>query len=250
MRVHLWLEPQGKRIRQVLITGDFFSRPDRFVLDLEAALKGVKADKQAVAEAASTFFGQTDGEIVGIGSDRVIEALCAPLVRMDLLEIGLTADEANEIFLVNLRPDEIRAEKPAWLLLPYCSKKVDCDYRKIADCIRCGECEFDEMYGLAETRGLVPYSIQSFEHLMEILNNLAREDRGRFFVGSCCDAFFAKHQREMEASGARGVLINLDSTTCYDLGKGMEAYVGNFENKTDLNRALIRKVVDTLHDAG
>jgi lipoate-protein ligase A len=37
------------------------------------------------------------------------------------------------------------------------------------------------------------------------------------------------------------VLVNLDSTTCYDLGKGMEAYAGRFDQQTSLNLALVAK---------
>jgi lipoate-protein ligase A len=66
--------------------------------------------------------------------------------------------------------------------------------------------------------------------------------RGGVFIGSCCEAFYCKHQKEMETSGAKGVLVNLDSTTCYDLGKGMDAYRGRFDNQTEMNQALIEKV--------
>ena len=81
--------------------------------------------------------------------------------------------------------------------------------------------------------------MQSFEHLMESLHEAAR--LGACFVGSCCEAFYCKHQREMEASGARGVLINLDSTTCYDLGKGMAAYAGHYDNQTEMNLEHMEK---------
>ena len=36
--------------------------------------------------------------------------------------------------------------------------------------------------------------------------------------------------------------MNLDSTTCYDLGKGMEAYAGRFDHQTTMNAPLIEKV--------
>ena len=102
------------------------------------------------------------------------------------------------------------------------------------------------MYALAESCGLEVYSIQSFEHLAEVLYDIGH-DHGRPFVGSCCEAFYAKHQLEMEASGARGVLINLNSTTCYDLGKGMEAYHGQYDHQTFMNTPLIMKMIRLLH---
>ena len=48
---------------------------------------------------------------------------------------------------------------------------------------------------------------------------------------------------------AAGILINLDSTTCYDLGKGSMAYKGRFDNKTFLNMELIEKTLRRLHES-
>jgi lipoate-protein ligase A len=246
LRVHFWLEPGQRVIRQALVTGDFFCRPSRFVLDLEAALKGVKADDSALARAVAEFFRTHDGEFLGFGPAEITEALTKVVRRMDLAKVGLDPAEANELFLINISPSELHQNPPTWLLLPYCSKKVDCGFRNIPDCGRCGECQFDEMYALAEEHGLEVYSIQSFEHLAEVLNDIGH-DHGRPFVGSCCEAFYAKHQLEMEASGARGVLVNLNSTTCYDLGKGMEAYHGQYDHQTFMNGPLIMKVIRMLH---
>jgi lipoate-protein ligase A len=75
---------------------------------------------------------------------------------------------------------------------------------------------------------------------MEVMAGVKAQ--GGTFVGSCCEAFYTKHQRELEQSGAAGVLVNLDSTTCYDLGKGMEAYAGRFDHQTTMNAHLIEKV--------
>ncbi|MFH1136195.1 MAG: DUF116 domain-containing protein [Pseudomonadota bacterium] len=240
-RTHLWLDARVRRIRQALITGDFFCRPARLVLDLEAALKGERFVAETVRETVRNFLSAADGEFPGVKPEEVVAAVAAAVERKDLEKLGLKAEEVNEIFIVNLRPGENGGLKPRFLLLPYCSKKVDCDWRKIPDCGRCGECDFDRMYDFGEERDLEVYSIQSFEHLMEVLSSI--RDREGLFVGSCCEAFYSKHQKEIEASGARGLLVNLDSTTCYDLGKGMEAYVGDFENKTEMNRDLIEKVV-------
>ena len=62
---HVRLEgPRAARIREVLITGDFFVTPPRLVYDLEAALRGV-----AVGEAGPTvdaFFAQTKPDLLTI----------------------------------------------------------------------------------------------------------------------------------------------------------------------------------------
>ncbi|CAO0820865.1 hypothetical protein DFAR_1990004 [Desulfarculales bacterium] len=66
--------------------------------------------------------------------------------------------------------------------------------------------------------------------------------QGGTFVGSCCEAFYSKHQRALVQRGASGMLVNLDSTTCYDLGKGMEAYAGRFDHQTSMNAQLSEKM--------
>jgi lipoate-protein ligase A len=89
-------------------------------------------------------------------------------------------------------------------------------------------------------------TVQNFEHLMEVLRTTCAREDG-MYVGSCCEAFYAKHQTEMEQAPARGVLVNLDSATCYDLGKASLAYKGNFDNKTYLNLGLIAKTLRHLN---
>jgi len=53
----------------------------------------------------------------------------------------------------------------------------------------------------------------------------------------------------MEAVPVPGVLVNLDSTTCYDLGKGTDAYKGKFDNKTFLNIELLEKTIRLINDS-
>jgi hypothetical protein len=39
------------------------------------------------------------------------------------------------------------------------------------------------------------------------------------------------------------VLINVDNTTCYDLGKYEQAYSGKFEGFTGLKLPVIKKII-------
>ena len=39
------------------------------------------------------------------------------------------------------------------------------------------------------------------------------------FVGCCCQPFFAKHAEDFERAGIPGILLDIDNTTCYDLGQ-------------------------------
>jgi len=239
LRVVLWLDARGLRVQKALISGDFFAQPQRLVFDLEAALMGQKAKPEALHAVVMDFLSGAQGELLGISPQEVAGAVAHAAARRELSR-SFSEEEAAELFLVGLEPREMGGIQADWLLLPYCSKPLDCEYRFVADCAQCGECQFQPLYGLARELGLRPVSIQSFEHLMENLRIIARQ--GGVFLGSCCEAFYCKHQREMEASGARGVLVNLDSTTCYDLGKGMDAYRGRFDNQTEMNQGLIEKV--------
>ncbi len=248
LRFHLWLDTAGRRVQKALVTGDFFSQPQRLIFDLEAWLMGKKAEPRVLEQAVLEFFRRNQGELLGIGPETVARAAARAAARR-VLARHFTEQEAAELFFVSLDPAELgQPDLARWMLLPYCSKPVDCSLRKVPDCARCGECQFDPLYQLAEELGMIPVSIQSFEHLMVVLRDLSR--RGEGFMGSCCEAFYCKHQREMEECGARGVLINLDSTTCYDLGKGMEAYVGNFDHQTFMNTELITKVARLLAGDG
>jgi lipoate-protein ligase A len=160
--------------------------------------------------------------------------------------------EAAELYLTGLEPGQVGGQvgslAAGWLLLPYCAKPLGCQWRERAGCGLCGGCDLHGLHELAGELGLTPVTIQSFEHLMEILQRVAAS--GRSYVGSCCEAFYCKHQREMEQSGARGVLVNLDSTTCYDLGKGMEAYAGRYDQQTSLNLALMAKTARVMSTGG
>jgi lipoate---protein ligase len=247
LRVHLWLAPGGKRVRQALISGDFFAVPGRIVNDLEAALVGASVQRNALRDCVTSFFQKCDGEIAGISADKVADAVAAAGERRLLVNENLSGSEVNELFLLNLSPKEIYRHRPKWLLLPYCSKNLDCDFRRIPGCEECGRCDIGDCFGLARSLNVEPITIQSFEHLMETLRQKCAGNDG-IFVGSCCEAFYAKHQREMEEVNARGILVNLDSTTCYDLGKGSRAYQGLFDNKTSLNLELISKTLRQLHD--
>jgi lipoate-protein ligase A len=129
------------------------------------------------------------------------------------------------------------------LLLPYCAKLPECEYRYQEGCIQCGRCGIGDAFRLAEEHGFTPISIQSYEHLEETLERL-KQDGHRAFVGSCCEPFYAKHRDDFERIGLPGILVDVDSSTCYDLGREQDAYAGRFDNQTNLKLDLIERVVD------
>jgi len=132
------------------------------------------------------------------------------------------------------------------ILLPYCSKLVECEFRHKNECTKCNLCTIGDAYELAEKNKMDSITILSFENLMETLQDLKKKGV-KAFVGSCCEAFYVKHLEDFEEAGLPGVLIDIDSTTCYDLDKVKEAKLGNFEGQTHLNMELINKVVEILN---
>ncbi|GAG40531.1 unnamed protein product, partial [marine sediment metagenome] len=86
-------------------------------------------------------------------------------------------------------------------------------------------------------------TITSFEDLMVTLEEFKSQGVSSY-VGCCCEAFYTKHVSDFEKSGVSAILIDIDDTTCYDLGKEEEAYLGNFESQTSVNTDLLQKVLD------
>ncbi|HEU4350723.1 MAG TPA: alpha/beta fold hydrolase [Burkholderiales bacterium] len=87
LRADLRLEGPGRgRIREALITGDFFLSPARAVLDLEAALRGTAAaDAGAAVEA---FFAHTPCELVGLSPLDFREVVEGALAQITLTAAG------------------------------------------------------------------------------------------------------------------------------------------------------------------
>lgn len=71
--------PASNRIREVLITGDFFVTPPRVIFDLEASLRGVERD--GIGAAVDAFFAQTKVDALTLAPedirDVLVEALAA-----------------------------------------------------------------------------------------------------------------------------------------------------------------------------
>ncbi|MCX7855197.1 MAG: DUF116 domain-containing protein [Anaerolineae bacterium] len=228
------------RIREALITGDFFAYPRRAILDLEACLKGTPAEIEAVRPIIEEFFEDGKVRIPGVTPADFVRTIQEALDKTTYTQHGITPEEANYVFCVVKPLAEIRRSQA--LLLPYCAKLPDCSYRYQEGCARCGACCIGEAYELADRYGLTPISIQNYEHLEETLERLKREG-AEAFVGSCCEAFYAKHRDDFERIGLPGILVDVDSSTCYDLGKEKEAYAGEFQNQTYLKMGLLEKIL-------
>ena len=78
--------PTSNRIREVLITGDFFVTPPRVILDLEASLRG--ADRDGVGQAVDAFFEKTQVDALTLATEDIrnvlVEAVLGGPIRQSL----------------------------------------------------------------------------------------------------------------------------------------------------------------------
>ncbi|MCK4952961.1 DUF116 domain-containing protein [Candidatus Bathyarchaeota archaeon] len=243
IRISLALDRELDVIKSALITGDFFVFPSRTILDLEAKLKGASYNENEIRSIVYDFFETRKILIPGVTPDDLVKLISKAIKKMEYESLGISLEEANHIYAVNGNPMSILDNSWEFLLLPYCAKLLACEYRKKDGCINCGKCSMGFAYEMAEKAGLVPLTIQNFEHLIATLKGF-REDGVKGYIGCCCEGFYIKHQDDFEAIQVPGILIDIDDKTCYDLGKEKEAYNGSFENQTILKIDLLSKILD------
>lgn len=247
VRASLKLDVKRKRIKSALITGDFFAFPKRTIFDLEARLKDSSADTNVVRNAVVQFFRDSRPQIPGLSPHEFADAIVKALGKVEFSEYGLSLRDANSITTVCSTFDEIIRRRISFLLLPYCSKKPECELRYEKECTECGKCTVGEGYTLAGQCGMEAVTIVSFEDLVETLEGL-KKGGAEAFVGCCCEPFYVKHAEDFERIGLPGILIDIDDSTCYDLGKERDAYLGRFESQTRLRLDLLGKVLSLLGD--
>jgi len=245
IRISVAIDSKTRVINQILITGDFFAYPKRAIFDLESLLKNSKVSPSSMEMIIRSFFSDKKTRIPGINEDHFIQALDEAIQKMDLLPQGFDEEETHHLFPV-LKPfKELR--KPEVLLLPYCAKEIECLYRNLQGCEECGRCSVGDAAKMARSFEMDPITIQNYEELESTLSNL-KHSGVRGFIGSCCEPFYGKHRPDFERIGLPGILIDVERSTCYDLGQEKEAFKGRFENQTHLNLSLLKKVLEYSHD--
>jgi len=99
---------------------------------------------------------------------------------------------------------------------------------------------------MARSFGMEPITIQNYEDLESVLCRLKRSGVGGF-VGSCCEPFYGKHRPDFERIGIPGILVDVERSTCYDLGQERKAFKGQFENQTHLDLPLLQRILEFSH---
>ena len=244
IRISMAVDSRVRVINQILITGDFFAYPKRTIFDLESLLKNSRATPSQIGEIIRSFFSKENPKIPGINEGHFIKAVEEALQKLDLLPQGFSEEETHHLFPVSKPFKEVR--KPDVLLLPYCAKEVGCAYRHLQGCEECGRCSVGDAAQMARSFGMDSITIQNYEELESTLLNL-KHSGVKEFVGSCCEPFYGKHRPDFERIGLPGILIDVERSTCYDLGQEKEALTGGFENQTHLNLSLLQKVLEYCH---
>ena len=121
---------------------------------------GSSVNRRALTERVISFFDSCDGQISGVDPKQVAEVVAEAADRLKLLNLNFSLPEVNELFFVNLSPYDLNRIMAKWLLLPYCSKNLECDFREIEGCSECGSCEIGYFYTLAQKFNLEPLTIQ------------------------------------------------------------------------------------------
>ncbi len=244
LRIHSLVDVDRSILRQVLITGDFFIDPRRAVADLEAWLRDTPFPK--VRERVLAFFEDHEVDVVGLGAEDFWQAIRLSLEKVRYTELGLGSVDANALYPVNI-PDgktvEQVASEATVLLLPYCAKLPDCQFRFTQGCDECGLCTMGDAYRMARAKGLAAVSIIKYEHLKETLRRMGEQGVSSY-IGLCCEAFFVKRNEAFHEAGIPGVLMDIDGKTCYQLGEEGKAYAGTFEAQADLKVPLLERFMD------
>lgn len=245
IRVSAALDVPGNYIISSFITGDFQVFPQRAIMDLEARLKGASTDAKTIRRIVSDFFSETGTRVFGIEPDDFIDLILEAVKKTAFVKFGVSLEESNYLMTVNFMPDELDKQTFDYVLLPYCAKLVDCEYRWIEGCSICGLCSTSDIYEQVKGLGVPVKTIQNFEHLMDTIQEF-KEKGARGYIGSCCEAFKSKHHDDFVETGVPMLLIDVDDSTCYDLGKEHDAYAGSFEGQTVLKTELLMRIIQTM----
>ncbi|MEW6376795.1 MAG: DUF116 domain-containing protein [Thermodesulfobacteriota bacterium] len=244
IRISIAIDTKTRVINQILITGDFFAYPKRTIFDLESLLKNSKAFPSNIKGIIRSFFADKKPQIPGIKEGHLIQTIEEAIQKMDLLPHGFNEEETHHLYPV-LKPfGSIR--KPEVLLLPYCAKETECEYRYQKGCEECGRCSVGDAIRMARDFRMDPITIQNYEDLESTLLKIKRSGANGF-IGSCCEPFYGKHRPDFERIGLPGILVEVERSTCYDLGQEKEAFKGQFENQTHLNLSLLQRVLEYSH---
>jgi lipoate-protein ligase A len=242
VRVTLVVNLPQRRIKEIYITGDFLSFPPRALYDMEARLRGAALDREPIHKIIKEFFAEGRITVPGMGCREFLKPLDLALEKIGIAEFGIPLEYCNQISVTNGSFASIIRKNPSVLLLPYCSKLTSCELRYKKGCTLCGECSVGSAWAMGRDNGMKTLCVTGFEDLWQELVEMKKAGAPAF-IGCCCQPFFVKHVDDFERAGMPGILLDINSATCYDLDEAKEAYAGRFERQTHLNLDLLDAIL-------
>ena len=247
LRIHAAVDVKRSWLRQVLITGDFFINPRRAIMDLEAELMNTPFPQ--VRPVIMRFFEKHKVDLVGLTPGDFCDAVKLALEQTTYSGIGIAEADSSSVYPVNVPEgksiEQVMSDATV-MLLPYCAKLPDCDYRFKQGCDECGLCSMGDAYRMARENGLEAVTVVKFKHLKATLAEMKAQGV-KSWIGCACEAFFIKRNEAFRDAGIPGVVLDIVGKTCYQLGEEGEAYAGTFEAQADLKLPLLEAVMDNVN---
>lgn len=244
VRFTMAINKAQKRIKDIFITGDFLSFPSRALFDMESSLRGLRLDRGLIHGIIREYFEKKLITIPGMSFEDFLKPVDQILQKIAISEYDIPIEHCNKISVTNGTFEEILKDEPSLLLLPYCSKLTSCELRYKKECRACGKCTIGTAWEMGKEKKMKTVCIVSFEDLWEEL--LKMKAKGvTSYIGCCCQPFFTKHVDDFEKAGLPGILLDIDSTTCYELDQAKDAYAGSFSSQTEVNLDLLNTVLNT-----
>ncbi len=234
------LDSGSMRLKGVNISGDFFVDPGRFIYDLEAGLRDCPSDR--LEERVEELFREYSPDCLGLDACDFSVALRRAVEKSCYSRLGIAPGYLDDITVIGDGSLQDIAGRTRYLLLPYCAKLPGCRYRRLDGCEECGDCTVGEAYALARKHGLTPVSVNDYGHLRETLRRCRDAGEGAI-IGCCCSQFTAKHHETFQSCGMDVVLLDISDSTCYELSRQEEAYMGRFAEQTTLKLELLEQVL-------
>ncbi len=248
------LDEGGRHLTSIQIATDAPSHPVGALATLAQRLEGCELDEASLDLAVSRI-AQSEGiHLQGIPLWHLQAALRAAVERVQVAaEWGIAPAQANDLWVVPARPQQAREEtlgavrKADVLLMPFCTKALDCELRFTLDCTACGGCTTGVGYARAAAKGMAAVTLCNAEHFGSTLAAM-KAHGATAYVGACCEPFYAKHRDEFERLGVPGVLVNIEKVTCYEVDIDRDDRNEGWQELADLKTDLLNRVLDQVED--
>ncbi len=226
-------------LKYIYFTGDYFVSPTRTINDLESYLKDTPLN-EAIFK-IDDYFEKFKPEFQNIRKEDFFNIISQIINKINFSKSsGIKEEDLSRFIFVNgMKPEDIPSAE--YILLPYCAKKSDCEYRNKDKCISCGECETGTAYKFAEKYGITPKTIINYEDLARTLTEL-KFKKIKSYIGFCCKEFYIKRNAVFTESGIKALLIDISSPLCYKYKKENDAYEGKFDGETSLGVNVLFKI--------